>query len=134
MVCQSPTSRPRGWTGDVRPWWTLLFPWLAERAIQNQIWERSGATLRELVPSHDRRLQAWVKLTIDGLVDRFELQAALAREQVRRMTTAAADGPAAGDEVDELDADIRELRQGMVEELKSNGRLTLPVAVERKSQ
>ena len=84
-------------TGVVRPWWTSLFPWFAERAIQNRIWERSGAALRELVSSYDRRLQAWVKLTIDGLVDRFELQAALAREQVRRMTTTAADGPEASE-------------------------------------
>jgi len=121
-------------TDDVRPWWTSLFPWFAGRAIQNRIWERSGAALRELVPSYDRRLQAWVKLTIDGLVDRFELQAALAREQVRRMTTVAVDGPEASDEMNELDADIRELRQGVVEGLKGNGHLTVPFAVELQPQ
>jgi hypothetical protein len=43
------------------------------------------------------------------------------------MTTTTADGAEGNVEVNELAADIRELRQGMVEELKSNARLTLPV-------
>jgi hypothetical protein len=45
------------------------------------------------------------------------------------MTTTAAQDPEGNGDVKELGADIRELRQGMVKELKKNGRSTAPVAV-----
>jgi hypothetical protein len=121
-----------GWDG-VCPWWVRHIPWFADSAVQSRIWERFGGAIRDMVESYDRRLQAWAKTTTDGLVERFELQAALFREQVRRLTNGAVDGHNAGgeaDEVAELDADLRKLHQGLVERLMHHGHPTVPVAGE----
>ena len=93
------------------PWWTMLFPWLAEAAVQRKIWGRFGGQIEELVDTYDRRLQLWAKSTIDVLVERFELQAAISREHVRRLLPAANEAYGTED-VTELEADLRELRQG----------------------
>ena len=64
---------------------------------------------------------------MDGLVERFELQAALCREQVRHLTTGEDDGHGV-DEVARLEADLRTLRQGPGEGLTENERPTVPAA------
>ena len=118
-----------GWDG-VCPWWTRLFPWSAGSVVENRIWGRFGRAIHDTVESYDRRLQTWSKATIEGLVEGFELQATLFREQVRRLGAGTLDDSEAGHEADELEADLRELRRGLTEGHEDNEHLTLPVAGE----
>jgi GTP-binding protein EngB required for normal cell division len=88
------------------PWWGAL-PALTVPALR----KRFGGLLRELVGGYDRALQLWLKTTQQQLVEAFESQAEVVREQVRRLGAepgAAADGP---DEA-ALAADIRDLLGG----------------------
>ena len=59
---------------------------------------------------YDRQLQAWVKANVARLVELYETQAAAYREQLRRLAAGAAAADTALDGED-LEADLRELRQ-----------------------
>jgi GTP-binding protein EngB required for normal cell division len=93
-----------------RPWWASLLPgvavWAARRGIENHY----GAVLREQVVGHDRQLQAWLKTCLAELVERYEAQAEVFREQVRRLARDR-DGVEASPEPDELSAALQELQQ-----------------------
>jgi hypothetical protein len=98
-----------------RPWWTTLLPGLAARTIRNDLQERFGLAIREVVEFYDRQLEAWVKAGIDHLVDYYESQAEPVREQVRRLT-ADHDEPGAAGEREQLEADLRELERAAMGE------------------
>jgi hypothetical protein len=60
---------------------------------------------------YDRRVQAWLRACTGQLVELFENQAEVFREQVRR-TTMHTDGEASTSDLPELQADVLELQQG----------------------
>jgi hypothetical protein len=68
---------------------------------------QSGADLRDLVEAYGRQLEAWVKTETERVVARFEAQAEVFRELIRRSGDPE-DGGNAGD-VMEIESDLREL-------------------------
>ncbi len=65
--------------------------------------------LREQVGLYDRQLQAWLKTFIGQLVELYEVQAEILREQVRRLAEDW-DNVEAGSEMDELHTALQELQ------------------------
>jgi GTP-binding protein EngB required for normal cell division len=100
----------RGEGQPSRPWWAALSRPLAFRAIRRVLERQQGPVIRELTEGYDRQLRAWLKGSIAQLVELYESQAEVFREQVRRLTVAAdgADTPA---EVRDLAADLQELQR-----------------------
>jgi GTP-binding protein EngB required for normal cell division len=92
-----------------RPWWASLSPRLAVRATRRALEARLGPALRELVELHDRQVQACLRACLGQLVEQYEAQAEVFREQARRGAGESA-SPSAG-EARELEADLQELRQ-----------------------
>jgi GTP-binding protein EngB required for normal cell division len=93
-----------------RPWWGSLFPpavvWSARLALEKQL----APALREYVGLYDRQLHAWLKSAVGQLIDLYESQAEVFREQVRRLT-AERDGTGTASDAGALAADLEELRQ-----------------------
>jgi GTP-binding protein EngB required for normal cell division len=92
-----------------RPWWSSLFRPLAVWASRRAIEKRFGAILREHVRLYDRQLEAWLKATIAQLVELYEAQAEVLREQVRRLAT----GDVEPDNLEALAADLSALTQSL---------------------
>jgi hypothetical protein len=80
--------------------------WALRRAIEGHL----GPTLREQIQLYDRQIQAWLRACVGQLVEPYEAQAEVCREQVRRLTgdRAVADSTP---ERDELRATLEELQQ-----------------------
>jgi GTP-binding protein EngB required for normal cell division len=99
LRCRCPVSRP---------WWAALVPpaatWAARRALEKDL----APSLRQYVVLYDRQLDAWLKASVGQLIDLYEAQAEVFREQVRRLS-ADRDGVATAD-ADALTADLEELR------------------------
>ena len=93
-----------------RPWWASPFPRLAVWATRRALEARLGPALRELILAHDRQLQAWLRAGLGQLVEQYEAQAEVFREQLRRATAEGSAAPADGQARD-LEADLQELRQ-----------------------
>ncbi len=103
--------RPLSGHLDVPPprlvaWW----PWLARRRALRTIERRCGSLLRGRIETHDRQLRAWLEGQVRRLAERFESQAEVVREQLRRAghTPAATEGEPAADD---LRADVEQLRR-----------------------
>ena len=92
-----------------RPWWAAPFPRLAVWATRRALEARLGPALREQVRLHDRQLRAWLRAGLGQLVEQYEAQAEVFREQARRVTAEGA--PPAAAETRDLEADLQELRQ-----------------------
>jgi GTP-binding protein EngB required for normal cell division len=95
-----------------RPWWGSFFPpgavWRARRSLEKQL----APALRELVELYDRQLHAWLRGAAGQLIDQYEAQAEVFREQVRRLSTDR-DGPGKSAEARvALTADIKDLQRG----------------------
>jgi hypothetical protein len=92
-----------------RPWWAALFPlgafWAAGKALEKHL----APGLREYVALYDRQLHAWLKASVGQLIELYESQAEVFREQVRRLT-ADRDGTGTAD-VGALAAELAELRR-----------------------
>jgi GTP-binding protein EngB required for normal cell division len=116
------------------PWWTRYLPSFAKSELEKRIWQHYGQAIRDVVGTYDRQLLAWVKRMTDGVVEQFELQASLFREQVRRLASGPVDGQLASGEVDALEADLRSLRREPVKDLASDGLPSVPVAGELQPQ
>jgi GTP-binding protein EngB required for normal cell division len=93
-----------------RPWWASLLPSAAVWATRRGLRKRLGPVLSDQVEVYDRQIQAWLKSGIAQLVDLFESQAEVFREQVRRLTANVDSAGASGDQR-ELVADLQELQQ-----------------------
>jgi GTP-binding protein EngB required for normal cell division len=93
-----------------RRWWASLLPRLAVWATHRSLASTLGPRLREQVALHDRQVQAWLKASVGQLVELYEAQAGVFREQVRRL---AGPGEAAGaaSDLGDLEADLLTLRQ-----------------------
>jgi hypothetical protein len=99
-------------SSKLRAWWASAFPGLAVRVARRRLDEQFGEALGTCVDTYDRQLQAWTKAEIEGLAERYELEAAPVREQVRRIVGDGASLAGFGDGEDRgmLEADLRELR------------------------
>lgn len=92
--------------GQVRaPWWGAI-PGLTARALRAQF----GDSLRALADEYDHHLRLWLTTVGQQLVEAFESQAEVVREQVRRLTTEPEGG--AGGERHDLERDAQELLGG----------------------
>jgi GTP-binding protein EngB required for normal cell division len=93
-----------------RPWWGSLFPpavvWSARRALDKQL----APALWEYMGLYDRQLHAWLKGAVGQLIDLYESQAEVFREQVRRLT-AERDGTGTATDARTLAADLEDLRR-----------------------
>jgi GTP-binding protein EngB required for normal cell division len=94
-----------------RPWWASLLPGVAVWAARRGIEDHFGAMLREQIALHERQLQAWLKTCLGQLVELYEAQAEVFREQVRRFARDNRDSVEAALELDELSAALLELQQ-----------------------
>jgi GTP-binding protein EngB required for normal cell division len=96
----------------LRPWWASALPMLAVLVARRKLENQFGEAVAACVDTYDRQLQAWAKMEIERLVERYDLEAAPVREQVRRLAAAdpncVSDGD--GQKRDALEADLRELR------------------------
>jgi GTP-binding protein EngB required for normal cell division len=102
----------------LRPWWASALQGLALHVARRRLETQFGESIAACVDAYDRQLQAWVKVEIERVADRYELEAAPIREQVRRL---AGDQPSSvgdGDGRDRsaLKADLRQLREGVQSE------------------
>jgi GTP-binding protein EngB required for normal cell division len=93
-----------------RPWWAALIPRLAVWTTRRSLQRHLGPLLREQVALHDRQLQAWLKACCGQLIELYEAQAEVFREQARRLANPSqAEGAAGG--LDTLRSDLRELQE-----------------------
>jgi hypothetical protein len=97
------------WT---RPWWASLAPALAEWEQRRAIQKRLGPTIGDALRRHQRRLAAWIDASVTRLVELYEAQAEVIREQSRRMTADAHDfdTDAARDQLRDALRELREAR------------------------
>lgn len=89
-----------------RPWWTALRVRLAARVTCGRLRRQLGPLLRERVDLHDRQLQAWLRSSLGQLVELYEAQAEVFREQAVRLSDGKMDA-----DFRELEADLRALRE-----------------------
>jgi hypothetical protein len=83
-----------------------LAVWATRRKLEKHL----GPLLREQVELHDRQLQAWIKACVGQLVELYEAQAEVFREQARRLT-GEGDGAGAAGDLRDLRSDLRELHE-----------------------
>jgi GTP-binding protein EngB required for normal cell division len=92
-----------------RPWWAAVFPpaaaWAARRTLEKEL----APALREYVALYDRQLHAWLKASVGQVIDLYESQAEVFREQVRRLTVEG-NGTDTAMDTRQLSADLQELQ------------------------
>ena len=69
-----------------RPWWATLFSRLAIWAVRGSLQKHLVPALREYVGLYDKQLGSWLKRYMARVIDLYESQAEVFREQVRRLT------------------------------------------------
>jgi len=92
-----------------RPWWAPVLPRMAVWVTRRDLQHRLGPLLREQVLLHERQLQTWLKTSLGQLVELYETQAEVFRDQCRRVADSTAGVGAASDR-ESLEADLRELQ------------------------
>jgi len=97
----------RGQPVPTPPWWAPLSRGLAVRAMRRRLENELGLALREQVRVHDRQLQAWLRTAVGQLVELYDSQAEVFREQARLSDHAGG----ADVDLEGLEADLRELRE-----------------------
>ena len=92
------------------PRWALIAPVVATRAARRKVEKRLAAPLEHHVKLYNAQLQSWLKDSLARVIEPYQSQAEVFREQLRRMTAAEAE-PVAEGEAAELIRDLRELEQ-----------------------
>ena len=87
-----------------------LAPWMARRAVDAQLADQ----LRQSVRLHNAQLRAWLKTSISLVVEPYQSQAEVFREQLRRMSTDAE--PNTATDMADLIRDLNELEQAGIGE------------------
>jgi GTP-binding protein EngB required for normal cell division len=100
--------RGRGYRS--RPWWGALLPRAAVGAVRNSLARELETTLNEVIGFYDRQLRNWIKGGIAQVVEAYESQAEVVREQLRRLLFRADGAEPAGD-AGRLGADIQALKR-----------------------
>jgi hypothetical protein len=92
-----------------RPWFATFIPslaiWQTRRTLQDEL----TVTLREQISLADRQLLAWLKACLDQLIAAYEDQADFVRQQVQRFAEGPGPGAVPANDVEQLEADLREL-------------------------
>ncbi|MBI2807565.1 MAG: dynamin family protein [Planctomycetes bacterium] len=92
-----------------RPWFASIIPplavWQTRRTLQDEL----TVTLREQISLADRQLLAWLKACLDQLIAAYEDQADFVRQQVQRFAEGPGPGAVPANDVEQLEADLREL-------------------------
>jgi GTP-binding protein EngB required for normal cell division len=92
------------------PRWALIVPALAQRMARSTVEKRLADQVEHYVKLYNAQLQSWLKDSIAQVVEPYQSQAEVFREQLRRMT--ASDTGSAGEgETAELIRDLQELEQ-----------------------
>ncbi|MBN2560455.1 MAG: dynamin family protein [Phycisphaerae bacterium] len=96
------------------PGWATLVPkmaqWMARRIVDTQLADQ----LQQSVRLYNTQLRAWLKKSLSSVVEPYQSQAEVFREQLRRMTMGAESGTAT--DVADLIRDLKELdRAGTAE-------------------
>jgi GTP-binding protein EngB required for normal cell division/molybdenum-dependent DNA-binding transcriptional regulator ModE len=91
-------------------WWGAVLPGLAVPATRRQLAARLGPALGEQLELHDRQVHAWLRGCLGQLIESYESQAEVFREQVQRRSEQGAAVAPVG-EARDLEADLRELHQ-----------------------
>jgi GTP-binding protein EngB required for normal cell division len=92
-----------------RPWYAPFLPRVAVWATRQSLQRRLEPAIREYIEVYDRQLRAWLKECVAQLVEMYEFQAEVFREQVRRLTVEM-DGAATAPDTGQLIADLQELQ------------------------
>ncbi|MCR4414384.1 MAG: dynamin family protein [Thermoguttaceae bacterium] len=96
-------------------WVPAMARWMARRSVDTQLAE----PLRRSVRLYNAQLGAWLKTSISSIVEPYQSQAEVFREQLRRMTTGA-EANTAGDVAD-LIRDLEELEQAGIAQSDASG-------------
>jgi len=92
------------------PRWALIVPALAQRMARSTVEKRLADHVEHYVKLYNAQLQSWLKNSVAQVVEPYQTQAEVFREQLRRMT--ASDTGSAGEgETAELIRDLQELEQ-----------------------
>ena len=70
-------------------WWAMV-PSIAAPLLRRSMESRLSPLVREKLESYDRQLRAWLRANSSQLIDLYELQADVVREQLRRVTSGKA--------------------------------------------
>jgi hypothetical protein len=97
-----------------KPWWAGIVPSLAAGLIERRVRRGFESEIGEVVQFYDRQVQLWLKTNCVRLVDLYETQASVFREQIRRLTSESADW-SLHDSDESLENDLRGLRQNAAE-------------------
>jgi hypothetical protein len=91
------------------PGWATVVPkmaqWMARRAVDTHLADQ----LRQSVQLYNAQLRAWLKTSILSVVEPYQAQAEVFREQLRRMTTGAQ--PNVATDATDLIHDLKELER-----------------------
>lgn len=108
-----PIPRPvdhDAWLQERRAAWWAILPSIAAPLVRRSVESRLTQPIRDALDAYDRQLRAWLSANSSQLIDLYELQAAVIRERLRRLSSdeASRQGDAAQLQQD-LDALRREL-------------------------
>lgn len=102
------------------PGWATLVPRIAHWKARSMLDTQLADQLRQSVRLYNAQVRAWLKTSIRSLVEPYQSQAEVFREQLRRMTTGA-ESDSAADTAD-LVRNLRELeRAGSAEGVTATG-------------
>jgi GTP-binding protein EngB required for normal cell division len=102
------------------PWWSFALPGLALGATRRSLQKKVGAAILEQARLHNSRVRAWLKETLKELVERYQSQAEVIREQMRRIEGSAPTEEEAVD-LDALRQDLERLRSAKTQGLPGDG-------------
>jgi GTP-binding protein EngB required for normal cell division len=103
--------------------WALIVPAMAERTARHTVEKRLAAQLEHYVKLYSAQLQSWLRASLAQVVEPYQSQAEVFREQLRRMTAAETESVAEGDTA-ELIRDLQELEQASAEQKEMVGQHT----------
>jgi len=92
------------------PRWALIVPALAQRMARSTVEKRLADQVEHYVKLYNAQLQSWLKDSIAQVVEPYQSQAEVFREQLRRMTASDTGSAGEGDTA-ELIRDLQELEQ-----------------------
>ncbi len=97
------------------PRWALIVPALARRTARSTVQKRLADQVEHYVKLYNAQLQSWLKDSLARVVEPYQSQAEVFREQLRRMTTSEA-GSTSDEDTAELVRDLQELERAAGEE------------------
>jgi GTP-binding protein EngB required for normal cell division len=94
-----------------RPWFASWLPSVAVWQSRRNLRSTLEKSLREKIEVTDRQLLAWMKACLEHVIAAYEDQAEIVRQQVRRVSGGTQKNAPPAVDADQLEADLRELRE-----------------------